>query len=110
MKDALVVQSSEMPDPEPRSILMLQNDRIVRPLQPSAAPCSSLQNANDTGPFVVTDLLRGTSYQVACVGPSYELRLQIQHGSVVASVDLVADVLDVADRLMRSSDPLASNA
>ena len=110
MKEALAAQRSELEEPKPQSISMLQGDSVVRHLQTEKDPRSSFKDTNDTGPFVVTDLLHGTSYQVTCVGSRYELRLPIQHSNAVVSVEVRTDVLDVAERLMQSSSPLASQA
>jgi hypothetical protein len=110
MKEALVAQRSELEEPEPQSISMPQGNRVARHLQTEKDPRSSFKDTNDTGPFVVTDLLLGTSYQVTCVGPSYELRLPIQHSNAVVLVEVGTDVVDVAERLMQSSSPLASQA
>ena len=111
MRDALATQRSELEgEPEPQSISMPQRDSVVRDLQTEKVPRPSFKSKNDAGPFLVTDLLHGTSYQVTRVESRYELQLPIQHGSAVVSVEVEIDVMDVAERLMQSSTPLDSQA
>lgn len=54
--------------------------------------------------FVVTDLLRGVRYFVADNGSHYEIQVPRKGGYIRVAVSREADVIDIADKLIRSLD------
>ena len=107
MKEALAPQTPEIQSLEPEPMI-LQEGRFHRHLQIEKDQRLSFNRTDDTGPFAVTDLLHGTSYQVTLAGSYCELRLPIEHGSIVAPVEVGTDLVDLAERLMQCPNPLAS--
>jgi hypothetical protein len=60
---------------------------------------------DSSGPvFMVTDLLRGAQYLVADRGSHYEIEVHGKTSYAKVAVSLEADVIDVADELVRLSD------
>ena len=58
--------------------------------------------------FVVTDLLRGVRYFVADKGSHYEIQVPRKAGYIKVAVSPEADVIDIADKLIRSLDTTKS--
>ena len=63
----------------------------------------TLKDSNDHT-FVVTDLLRGVCYFVADKGSHYEIEVPREGGCAKVVVSQKADVIEVADELIRLLD------